>query len=455
MLYDNALLVALLCDAVATQPTQSANQENNRFYIEKINEILQYIQREMTAPDGGFYAAQDADTDGVEGKFYTFTLDEWRAVLSQVGVGEEQATALTDYFNITKEGNWEETNILTITPPKWGESIETSTVFDEKTKNALYQARVKRASHIPFFPQHTINRSLEQSATSVCWGEQGGLDSKHLLGWNALMAKAYVKAYYVTQNKAYLNTACRNIGFLWTHFNRNHITKNTLFHTYKDGKAQIAAFLDDYAYWIDVLIDLHLLQQSMPDLPLPLSLDQHLQAVTEQVFEHFFDAEGAMFYFASQEQTDLLVRKKDWYDGAQPSGNATMCNNLLKLALIFDRSDWHDTAVLMLQQILPAAEQYPQSFARWAQAAMRCHTPYIEVAIVGAHAPQFAAAIQQKNMPNLLLVFSEKSAAYFSQKHPSRYPPPQNHDTHIYICTQGACLPPVNNLQDFYKLVKN
>lgn len=436
MLYDNALLLDTLCDAyaAATSVAVEKNVTNSAFLQKKIYEIVRYVIREMCNGDDGFYTAQDADSEGVEGKFYVWTYEELlleKKYFERENINEKHFQAFLDFYNIEKEGNWEGSNILYCT-----ESIKS---FALRKNLDLVQIETDFTAIKSHF--YTLRNKRIKPLR----------DEKHLLGWNALMLKAFIKTHKVTGNFDTIRRAKYNIfEFLIPNF-QNKAQKGAFFHTYKDGIAKYNAFLDDYAYLLDALIELHLTHSRTP---YKINIAHLILDITEHLFTYFWDDAAKMFCFASSEQTDLLVRKKDWYDGAQPSGNSTMCINLMKLSLIFDKPEWQEMAEMMLKQVLPAVEQYPHSFARWAEAAFYMQNPFVEVAIVGANAADFARHILQKNKKNILLIFSIKSDIKFSEKHPTIYAQPTNpNDTYIYVCSAGICHAPVQNVEDFFDLL--
>jgi uncharacterized protein len=246
MLYDNALLLDTLCDAYSavqniSEKDNKINVTNLAFLKQKIDEIIQYVIREMRSSDDGFYTAQDADSEGIEGKFYTWTYDE----ITGSGASVTDKITLShfiNYYQIEKTGNWEDTNIVYCKEGIADFALRNNLNLEDlkadflKIKNYLYEIREQRIKPLR--------------------------DEKHLLGWNALMSKAFIKATKMLGNFSYTYAAQRNIfEFLIPNF-QNKKQKGAFFHTYKDGIAKYDAFLDDYAYLLDALIELSTFQQS-------------------------------------------------------------------------------------------------------------------------------------------------------------------------------------------------
>ncbi|HYJ37402.1 MAG TPA: thioredoxin domain-containing protein, partial [Chitinophagaceae bacterium] len=323
MLYDNALL--LVCISEAFQLT------GKEFYKEIIEETIAFVKRELTSPSNGFYCALDADSEGEEGKYYVWTRQE---VTEVVGADAE---LFCTYFDITEKGNWEGQNILHASLPlpefskeKGIDAGKAKAIF-QSAKEKLLEAR----SHRP--------RPL--------------LDDKILLGWNALMNAACSKAFMATGNEDYRNLAIQNMEFMMNSFKNQE--SGDWNHSYKNGEARFPAFLDDIAFLIQALI---LLQEITGD-PQYLHVGKEL---TEYVIAHFSEEDGPFFYYTRQGQEDVIVRKKEIYDGATPSGNAVMAHNLFYLSVVFDIRNWKARSMEMVSSLEQVIKKYPGSFAMWA-----------------------------------------------------------------------------------------
>jgi uncharacterized protein YyaL (SSP411 family) len=309
MLYDNALLVGVLADAYKITKKE--------LYRETIEETLAWLKREMTSPEGGFYSAQDADSEGVEGKFYVWEKDEVERVLN------DEFELFSEYYGVTKNGNWEEKNIL------W-RKID----FEEfaKQANRPVEELKKRLTG--------SRQKLLEIRSKRIWPS---LDDKQLLDWNALMCSAYAKAFAALGVASYRETAMTSLNFLLDKFKQPDGV--TMYHTYKGGRAQYDAFLDDYAFLIAALLD-------VAEITGKHDYILHAGRYIEFVFEHFLDPVDKMFYFTSSTQSDVLLRKKDLYDSATPSGNAMMVQNLQRVGILLDREDWlrHASEMLLTMQ---------------------------------------------------------------------------------------------------------
>ncbi|MDX1667505.1 MAG: thioredoxin domain-containing protein, partial [Saprospiraceae bacterium] len=355
MLYDNALLVEILADA--------HRQSGRDLYKKTIDQTMSFVEREMSSPEGGFYSALDADSEGEEGKFYVWDRSEVEEVLG------EEAELVCDFFDISEAGNWEGKNIL------WRpRSLEQFAAERDLDPHQL-ERRITSAS----------KRLLARRAERI----RPGLDDKIILGWNALMNSACSKACAATGNTGYLELARKNLDFLLDAFARQ---EGGLNHTYKDGEARYPAFLDDYAFTIKALLDFCEIRTDTRYLGKAADLSAYLM-------ENFLDEETDLFYFTSSSQKDLPMRKKELYDSATPSGNSTMAVNLMRLGILLNEEAFRLKSRRMLEQMAEAVGKYPTSFARWASGILYQVHPTREIAIVGEAAEDKAAEVNALYIP--------------------------------------------------------
>jgi uncharacterized protein YyaL (SSP411 family) len=262
-----------------------------------IEETIGFVERELMHKEGCFYSALDADSEGVEGKFYIWSKQEIEQILG----GEAELFCMA--YNISDKGNWEHTNILWLpaglTPFAEKLAIKED-IFEQRLaacKAKLFEAREKRIR-----PQ---------------------LDDKALLGWNALMITAICKAASATANHDYKALAERSVAFIEKHFKT---PQGVWLHTWKNGEAKYHAFLDDLAAMIQAYLQLATVTGNVRFL-------HNAKTLALYVMENFSDEEGRLFYFTGLQQEDVIVRKKEVYDGAVPSGNALMAENLFLLSV--------------------------------------------------------------------------------------------------------------------------
>lgn len=416
MLYDNALLINILSDAYKITKSE--------LYKETIIETLDFIEREMTSPEGGFYSAQDADSEGVEGKYYVWQKEEIETILGT------ESVLFCAFYGVTSDGNWEHNNILwrkdnyEIFAKKNNLNLQAFKQQLAKNRRQLFEVRNKR-----------IHPSL---------------DDKILLNWNALMCTAYAKAYSALGDGKYKEIAVRNLEFIL----RDFIKENeiTLYHTYKEGEKKYTAFLDDYAFLIETLLEVHTITQKRIYL-------EKASLYTDLVMQNFLDEATKLFYFTSKVQEDVILRRKELYDNAIPSGISTMVHNLQKLGILLGREDYRKLASGILEQMIQTIEKHPISFSKWASAIINEVYPMPEIAIVGQAALTVSEQIQQLYVPNKVLMATvEGNSAYPLLEGKTTIDSsdkkilPQN-TTQIYVCQNYACKRPVNTIQAFKKLV--
>jgi uncharacterized protein len=403
MLYDNALLIDVLCDA-----WQITNDEKYKAAIKK---TIAFIKSELTQEDGGFYAALDADSEGEEGKYYVWQKQEIDSLLGT------QSEVFCNFFDVSENGNWEGTNILRILRPvdefADANNIEKS-IFTEMIENCL-----------EILANERINRI------------KPALDDKIILSWNALALKAIAKAALVLQNESFKCLAERNFLFLEHHFAKNN-TSVEMMHTCKNGIAKYPAFLDDYAYLISACIQLYELTSNLTYL-------EKSRKYSDYVIDTFSDEENIFFYFTSKYQKDVIVRKKETYDGAIPSGNSVMAANLSKLSVIFNIPHWGQRAVTMLMQIRDSVEKYPGSFGIWASLLQQHYYGLNEIAVVGKNALTIANQLSTNYIPyKILMVSTQENEIY-----PILRGKPATLKSLIYLCKNYNCIAPFKTIYDF------
>lgn len=402
MLYDNAqLALAYLHGFVVTGDIR---------YRWVCEETLDFILREMTNPQGGFYSSLDADSEGEEGKFYVWTHDELADIL-----GPDFEFFKTAY-GITPQGNW-----------------EGKTILQRALDDASLAARFKldpEALRTRLTEAHI--RLLEARSTRV----RPGTDDKVLVMWNALALMAFAEAGRYLERKDYLDAAVRNARFLLD----NLYVTDRLLRSWRDGQPKHNAYLEDYAGLVLALLALY---QSDPDT----EWYKMALLLADQMVAHFTDPNGG-FFDTRDDHEALLVRPKDIQDNATPSGNALACMALLQLATYGDRGTWRSTAEDMLASITNALLRYPTSFAQWLSAADFAVGPTREVAILG---DQNDAGIQDL-LRTLWKNYRPRQVTAISAYPPEPGSPALlvdrpllNNQPTVYVCQGFVCLQPVNS----------
>lgn len=407
MLYDNALLVEAIAEAY--QVTGRVK------YRRALQEIRLFLERELMHPDGGFYSALDADSEGEEGKFYVWTQQELSEVL---GADMEIFSA---YYEVLPAGNWEGVNVLRVVGDASVIAAQRGCSVDQ-IETVLERCRAQLLAH------------REQRI-------RPGLDHKILLGWNALMHAACSLAYRATQDTAWLTMGRRNMQFLLQKF---QTANDDWHHACTDGHQQGIAFLDDRVYLIRAWIEWHAITGEWAWL-------ERSRVLMEDTLERFGDADSPLFYFTPSGMTDLILRKKEIYDGALPSANAVMAENLLRLGLIFDRSDWSDRSEQMVQVLGQALFRYPGSFGYWCRVLTQHVQGMTEVSFLGPEALEWMQQAGGTYLPTgVFLVISAPLAA------PSQFSSINSFErTSVQVCRKNTCLPPVFSPKELLIRLKN
>ena len=407
MLYDNALLLSVISEVYQIT--------GDKRYKEIIEQTIQFTQRELMHPEGGFYAALDADSEGEEGKFYVWNYEEVMKLL------KEDGAVFCDFFDIKSAGNWEEKNIL------WRKKKEKTFCEERNISPGELQRIIKKGERI------LLEKRNERIRPQT--------DDKILLGWNALMNTALSKAFAATGNESFKKLAIDNMEFLLTRFSK----KNGIdfFHSWKNNIAKQPAFLDDYAFLIQALI--HLQEITGDTIYL-----EKAKMITEQVIKNFNDTTTDFFFYTNTSQTDVVVRKKEVYDGAQPSGNAVMADNLHRLGLYFDNSEWSEKSVQMISSLGNAIVRYPTSFGNWACFLIEIIYGTNEIAIISKEPQPVLIQVLKEYIPYKVIMSGTEGSNSF----PLLSGKEKSNETALYLCRDYTCENPVSSITALIDLIR-
>jgi uncharacterized protein YyaL (SSP411 family) len=399
MLYDNGLLLGLLAKLY--------RRTEKPLYREAIEATVTWLEREMVSPEGTFYAALDADSEGEEGKFYVWSLTEIREVLG------EDAELFARFYDVSHEGNWEGHNIL------WRpQSIEDFATATELPPDEL---------------QDRLDRAAAQLLAHREQRVRPGRDEKILLNWNALMISGLAQAGLALEREDYLSRAESCLAALLDRLAEGP----ELYHNYKDGKVGSPAFLDDYAYTIAALLDIYPLRFATEHL-------DRAQELLDYVREHFRPDAESLFYFA-RASDDLPLRRAELYDNAVPAGNSVMVHNLLRLAEFTGNSTYREEAEALVRPLIQALERYGSTFSNWSRALLYLVYPGNEVAVTGPDARQWARELAAELRPNTPIMAAEQPSEGNYPLLADRFAADKNR---IFICKNFACNLPVDNLAE-------
>ncbi|MEO6540881.1 MAG: thioredoxin domain-containing protein, partial [Ferruginibacter sp.] len=407
MLYDNAQLVGLYA--------QAFQRTKNPLYLKVVYETLVFIENEFTSAEGGFYASLDADSEGVEGKYYVWTKAEVDEILGT------DAEIFSTYYNITADGNWEHGNSILL-------RNETDEVIAGK-----YGVTVDVL-------KKTINESKAKLMKIRGARVKPGLDDKILSSWNALMLKGYTHAYRAFGDEAFLNSAIKNADFLLKHAIAadGEMTRN-----YKNGKASINALLDDYAFTIAAFIELY---QATFDEKWLTEADK----ILGYAMEHFFDTTSNMFFYTHKQYADLICRKMELSDNVIPSSNSQMGKNLFLLGHFLARDEYISKAKQMLVNVAEDVERNIYFYSNWGILQSWFTSPLYEVAIMGKHGKASRQQFDQHYLPNVIFLGAQTGSrlALLEDK-----PAPEH--TNIYVCRDKSCELPVTNVDKALEKIRN
>ncbi len=405
MLYDNAQLVSLYSHA--------RQWKEKPRYREVVFETLAFVNRELRSPEGGFYSSLDADSEGEEGKFYVWTAEEIRDLLA------DDAPLFMDYYDVQEKGNWEDgKNVLRINESldgvasRHGLTPEEAAEIIERSKKKLLEARGQRI--------------------------RPGLDDKVLTAWNALMLEGFTDAYLAFAEPEFLETALVNARFLEENMMGNDYS---LLRNYKDGKASIPAFLDDYALLINAYIKLY-----------EATFDEHwletARGLTAYVLQHFFDKVSGLFFYTSDTGPSLIARKMEISDNVIPSSNSAMAMALFRLGQYYYRDDYLSVARQMLHNVKAQLLQQPPYFSNWARLLLlQVHPPY-EVAITGPGAHEAMLKLAARYLPDVLFSGAEEESSLELLKDKFRK------ELTFYVCQNKACRKPVHTAEEALKQLR-
>lgn len=404
MLYDNGQLVSLYSEAYQVF--------KHPLYQQTVYQTIDWLAREMKSPENGFYSALDADSEGEEGKFYLWTESEFKTILGP------DADLMMDFYNITS-GNWEPQKNIPFKSDNNSDFAERHNLELDELEGIIKSTNIKL---------------LQERAKRI----RPGLDDKILTGWNGLMLKGLCDAFAVFGEEKFLTLALKNAQFIIDHVHENgHLKRN-----YKDNKATIDAYLEDYAAVIKAFIALY--EVTFDEVWL-----DHAKALTETTLSEFFDKDEELFYFTSNTAEALIARKKEIFDNVIPSSNAMMATNLYHLGMLLDIEEYTAKANVMLQRIDRVVTMAPQDLGHWASFYSQRTYPTAEIAIVSNEPIDDMHKINEQFIPNKVLVGKKSSDSSGLALLEGRLL--INKESTFYLCYNKACQLPVNNANDIFK----
>jgi uncharacterized protein YyaL (SSP411 family) len=423
MLYDQAMMVLAYAEAY-----QATGKEE---YALIMRETITYVLRDMTSQEGGFYSAEDADSEGEEGLFYLWTSNEFRDYL-----GKEGADLLIPFFNMTEDGNFEDEatkrptgrNVLYLTD-RMSELAKRNGIPEkdlitlwEKSRQLLFDVREKRI--------HPLK------------------DDKILTDWNGLMIAALAVAGKTLDDPSYINAAKQSADFLWKAL-RNQ--DGLLLKRYRDGEAGLPAHLDDYAFLVWGLLEIYQADFDVEYLQRALKLNQIM-------LDTFWDQESGGLFFTAESQTDLIHRNKDIYDGAIPSGNSVAAANLIRLGRLTSNPELEEKANQIGTAFAEQINRVPQGHTHFLSALLFAAGPSYELVISGERYAddtlEMLTKLRQHYSPNKVLIFrAQADSDLFDLIPVLKHQEALNGKATAYVCQDYQCSAPTTDPDEMIRLL--
>ena len=396
MLYDNAQLMSLY--------SQAYQQTKKDLYKQVVYETYEFISREMTSPGGTFYSALDADSEGEEGKYYVWKKEELLTLLGK------NSKLFFEYYNVNDTGYWEHDHYILLRKKTDEEIAREFAISKEDLKKIISDSK-----EILFLARNKRIRP--------------GPDDKQLTSWNALMVKALCEASDVFNEKKFLNAALKCANLVIKKVKRED---GGLHHCFKNGKASINGYLEDYSFSIEAFIALY--QSTFDELWL-----NEAKQLADYALQHFQDKQTGMFFFTSDLDSALIARKMEIRDNVIPSSNASMAKGLFYLSIYFEDKKYADISMQMLRNVKNEMAAHGSSFSNWSILLLHQAEPFSEIVIVGKEAVKKREELNRYYIPNKILAGSldEKSKLSLLEQ---RY---VEGKTMIYVCRNRTCKLPV------------
>lgn len=407
MLYDNAQLISLYAKAYKVIPSEE--------YEAVIKESLEFLEQELSNNEGGFYSSLNAETEGEEGKYYVWSLEELRNTLSS-----SEVELVKNYYNIEPYGNW------------------------ERGKNILHRRlSLKEFASEEGMEDKVLHTSLAKAKQKLLEERKGRIrpriDDKSLTSWNALVIDAYLDAYLALENPEYLEGAIKCAEFI----NDNMLNSDySLWRSYKDGESSINAFLDDYALLSRAYINLY-------QVTFDIEWLRKAQKVTDIAISNFRDAKSGMFYYTSDDHKNLVAQKIELDDNVIPSSNSVMAQNLFALGTLLEKEEYLSMSEEMMGQMYDMVMGDPSFYANWTKLIGTKAFGAYEIAIVGNNARQKNFHIQKKYLPTSIFMGGK------DENLPLLQSKLVEGETLIYVCQNKTCKYPVSSAEEAIGIIEN
>ncbi|MBK6522136.1 MAG: thioredoxin domain-containing protein [Sphingobacteriaceae bacterium] len=406
MLYDNSQLVSLYCETYRLT--------KNTLYKTIVEETLDFVMNEWLKPEGCFFSAYDADSEGVEGKFYVWSKEELHSIL------KDDFELFAKCYQVNEVGYWEDENYILMRAENWGK-IAAEHQLNLESLNAK------------------INGCKQKLKTVAAKRIKPGLDDKTIVSWNALMAKGFADAYACFGNVKHKEVALKCCDFIL----KQQINKNGLHRIYKNGTTKIPAFLDDYAFIIDVLLSANLIDTNSNYLT-------EAQKLMDHVLKHFQHTTSELFYYSSTNNNELITQQTETSDNVIPASNSQMALNLFNLGILMQKPNYIEKAKKMLHLFAGEIGGYAPGYSNWGCLALNFTKPHKELVIVGNNVDEIFLDLHKYYFTNTTLVGSNKASEL--PLITNRF---KDGETLIYVCKNNTCDLPVKTVLEAIKKLED
>ncbi len=405
MLYDNAQLVSLY--------SQTYKQTKNELYKKVVYETIDFVKRELCNSEFGFYSALDADSEGVEGKYYVWQKEELHHLL------KDDFEIFADYYCVNDIGYWEDENYVLMR-----DTEESVIALKHNVSITELQQKIKACNAI----------LLDVREKRV----KPGLDNKVLASWNGLMCKALADAYLVFEEEEFKTLALANANYLVKNYYKEHGKLLRVI----NNSTSISGFLEDYAFVIDAFLSVYLITANENWL-------LKAKALTDYTLDYFYDEKQNSYFFTDSNQEKLVVRKAEWSDNVIPASSSQMAINLYTLSVYFDDTNYRQISQKLLKSVIKEIESYGPGYSNWALLLLRYLKPQTEVVIVGKSVNEKLLCLYKQSPPNVIFALSDKTSDLPLLK--NRYVEGQ---TLIYVCKNNSCLLPTETVAEALKQIE-
>ncbi len=405
MLYDNAQLISLY--------SQAYKQNNNELYKQVVYETIDFVKRELTNPEFGFYSALDADSEGVEGKYYVWKKEELQHLL------KDDFNIFSDYYCVNEVGYWEDENYVLMRDTEASVIALKYSISDTELQQKIASCK-------------TLLLKVREKRVKP------GLDNKVLASWNGLMCRALADAYLVFEEPSFKTLALANANYLA----KNYLKENGQLLRVVNNNTSISGFLEDYAFVIDAFLSIYIITSEETWL-------LKAKDLTDYAIAYFYDGKQHTFFFTDASQEKLVVRKAEWSDNVIPASSSQMAINLHALSIYFDEINYRQISERLLKSVIKEIENYGPGYSNWANLLLQKLKPQTEVVIVGKSVNENLLALYKQSPPNVIFALSDKKSDLPLLK--NRYVEDQ---TLIYVCKNNNCLLPTELIEEALKQIE-